>query len=147
MNELIEFLTKCNDEDEAAAAASAMYGDIAVTSWLAANYGERNPDEAEIQGVLEDGDHVYRIAKKVPLTDAKHIASHDPARVLRECAARRRAIARHRPVGTYGETLCARCADCDAETVHSGQYPCFEILEWAQSYVDRPDFKEEWRVT
>jgi len=51
-------------------------------------------------------------------TIALHVALHDPARVLREVAAKRRILARH-------------VAD---------PWPCDDMLDLASPYADHPDF-------
>lgn len=110
VNELIEFLTKCNDEDEAAARP------------------------------LEFSDSVVWRVFAITQTDQEvgsHIALHDPARVLRECAARRKLIENYE-----------RVLPLDTR-VDDNVLSAFEvaITLMAQSYVDRPGFKDEWRVS
>lgn len=126
VNDLIEFLTKCNDEDEAAAKAAAS------ETW-------RVDRETGYFHVYSEDDG---IAFDLSPGDADHIALHDPARVLRECAARREVIALWRswqkpdtkedPLYVAGVTnTLARVLKQDAES----------------AYADRPGFRDEWRVT
>lgn len=130
MNELIEFLTKCNDEDETAA-KEAGFPDAEWFTDLG-DPGTVYADHENPWGIIEAGSDL-----------APHIAFHDPARVLRECAARRRVIERHSPHGT----VCSACAFWIEGDPSYVTFPCAELLDSVQSYVDRPGFKDEWRVT
>lgn len=72
-----------------------------------------------------------------------HIAHHDPARVLAECAAKRRIIARH-AAGEFadapGEYYCTL-------TPTWGFWPCADLLDLAQPYSTHPDFDPAWGTT
>lgn len=75
--------------------------------------------------------------------DAAHIARHDPARVLREVAAKRRVLARHH-AGSDGS--------CDGCGYDQEQGPwierledCPELRDMASVYADRPGYREEWK--
>jgi hypothetical protein len=86
---------------------------------------------------------------------APHIARHDPARVLREVAAKRATLAEHEPRvpresdgqwhGQPPDRL--RCRVC-AATAH-GQWtrfiaPCWTLLQVASVYSDHPDYDPAW---
>jgi len=80
---------------------------------------------------------------------AEHIARHDPARVLAECAAKRAIIELHGPVrddgwksGEANDYLwCGMCGSIDDSPE---PYPCATIKALAAVYKDHPDYREEW---
>ena len=61
--------------------------------------------------------------------NAAHIARHDPARVLAECAAKRRIVEGMQPFGPID--------DINAEEI-------FALL--ALPYADHPDYRQEWAL-
>jgi hypothetical protein len=61
---------------------------------------------------------------------AEHIARHDPARVLAECAAKRRIVEMHEAAVNHDE-MCG--------------WPCETLLALAAVYADNPEFRDEWR--
>jgi hypothetical protein len=67
---------------------------------------------------------------------AAHIARHDPARVLAQCAALRAAVELHG--GDY-DGACMSPAHLD------GSCPTLRAL--ASIYADHPEFDPEWRLT
>jgi hypothetical protein len=85
---------------------------------------------------------------------AAHIANHDPARVLRECDAKRRIVEEHtqEPVipgwSERGETYACRvCRHQFAyeEVVRTGDVPCATLRLMAAIYADHSDYREEWK--
>jgi hypothetical protein len=88
-----------------------------------------------------------------------HIARHDPARVLAECAAKRRIVEIHRMVkftdvsiGLLDVDVCCIChgmLDVDGDLEHmvnvQQPFPCSTIRALAAIYADSPEFREEWR--
>lgn len=71
---------------------------------------------------------------------AEHIVRHDPARVEREIAAKRRRLERHAPMGNGG---CDWCHEYDGGQV---TWPCPDIVDDAQAYADRGDFPAALRL-
>jgi hypothetical protein len=67
---------------------------------------------------------------------AVHIANHDPARALREVAAKRAILASHDPIGTP-------CDTCSNDWVVV-RWPCPTVRAIAAIYTDRPGWREEW---
>lgn len=67
-----------------------------------------------------------------------HIARWDPARVLAECDAKRRIVARHSDTytGDNGYQWCRRDDD---------HVPCWDLRDLATPYADRPGYLDEWR--
>jgi hypothetical protein len=108
VNEIMAFLNARLDEDEAIARAAVSF-DYGVSDWC------------------DDGDPVNA-----------HIARHDPARVLRDIAAKREILRR----ATFGGKL-PRIAPTPTLAV--------EVLDrvvalLAQAYSDHPDYDPAWAV-
>lgn len=102
---------------------------------------------------------------EVDSSAAGHIARHDPARVLRDVAAKRRLLALH-PHHRYAEPLDASsrfeedrrpafdeaplyvgCASCHYDHRHEETYPswwCDTVRLLALPYADHPDYRSEW---
>lgn len=97
--------------------------------------------------------------------DATHIARHDPARVLAECAAKRAIVSEHRQVmfteasllGIDNLPACKKChtiapapdgwpadEDWTQERINDS-YPCRTLRLLAQPYADHSDFDPAWR--
>jgi hypothetical protein len=82
-----------------------------------------------------------------------HIARFDPARVLRECEAKRRVIELHQ--SRYASPSCRECGGFTATSsevagiVHRGYltpWPCPTLRILALPYADHPDYQQEWRA-
>lgn len=69
---------------------------------------------------------------------------YDPARVLAECAARRRIVELHKNTGI---DHCEVCAD-DGPWYDRGMlaYPCPTLLALAQPYAGEPGWRDEWAL-
>ncbi len=68
------------------------------------------------------------------------LTAFNPARVLREVAAKR-ALAEHcAPVTGYGDPYCIGCSDSE----YSSPWPCWNIRTVAAVYADHPDYDKEW---
>lgn len=77
----------------------------------------------------------------------EHIARHDPARVLREVAAKRELLDEHQDVN---DGLCGTCVNSDwGYPTHGGSspqnFPCRTLRLLALPYADHPEYREEWR--
>jgi len=149
---IVEFILVRIAEDEAAARAAV--GNDGPPTWL--------QDDADgVYGVRPDVDwdevcqsHTYGVPNEcdfnptacgISVTDdrvleharARHIARHDPARVLADCAARRQVLADHAPYN--GTDLCGG---------HDGRHTveqCGLRRVMASAYADHPDFDPAWR--
>lgn len=135
MDDLIAFVTARLDEDEAAAEAAAaasapdwhhtpavtVHGPIILIAG-----GEY--DEFEVADIDRNGDD-----------KAAHITRHDPARALREVAAKRKTLARHSPVRSAGRRMCATClGSCTF-------WPCYDLRDLAAVWSGHPDYRQEWK--
>lgn len=152
---LSEFLLARLAEDEAAASAVPP---------LTHNYdmgGNRQDERFTFDRTLPssaDGMGNWSEHRGSPTT-REHFARHDPARVLADCAAKRRIVEIHRMVkftdvsiGLLDVDVCCIChgmldVDGDLEHVVNVQqpFPCSTIRALAAIYADSPEFREEWR--
>lgn len=125
MSDIVEFLRARLDEDEqvARAAADAKGG----AAWYVSRGGCGDIDIWVEQHLSEDDDDETEVSL--------HVRRHDPARVLREVAAKRRLMALHR-VGTDP------CDAHDGATMESE--PCDVIGDLASVYSDHPDYDPAW---
>lgn len=76
--------------------------------------------------------------------EARHIARHDPARVLADVAAKRRIIDLHAhcPEQAWdGSNITGDCRECIDE-----HYPCGTLRLLALPFADHPDYREEFRL-
>ena len=88
-------------------------------------------------------------------TWGEHFARHDPARVLADCAAKRKIVEAHSRAGgaedaTYPESAndCKSCGWGDNwEVVEYGVvYPCLTLRLLAVPYADRPGYNPAWGI-
>jgi len=134
MTDLTEFLLARIGDDEAAARAAI---GSSAADWQQDRYrvvfgGEWEVAEANVQ-------------------TAAHIARHDPARVLAQCAAYREIVALHSAydctaVGQEGHERCGErewCYTCGEPVA----WPCPTLRALASAYADHPAFDPEWRLT
>lgn len=78
---------------------------------------------------------------------APHIARHDPARVLREVAAKRKILARHAPHRTAsGGLACDWCSEDtdDRPQLAKVSWPCGDVRDIAAIWSDHPDYDPSW---
>lgn len=89
---------------------------------------------------------VYRESSALPEVPV-HIVRHDPARVLGECAAKRRIVELHEPqdhpahAGYGARRFCGVCGGDNAY-----ESPCDTLRALASVYSDHEDFDQAWRV-
>jgi hypothetical protein len=159
VNELIAFLEANNDADEAAA-SEAMWTDLGGGSenWTAYHREKYDSGWAVIDG-LDDGVITTVDPQAVDgAAVAQHIARHDPARVLRECEARRRLIADWRIARGAEKRARNRWLESGAMTGSEEQRSELYIRAIvgahenairlsAQGFADRPEFRDEWRIS
>lgn len=85
---------------------------------------------------------------------AAHIATHDPARVLAECEAKRRIVEMHAVVelkdwrsldGGYPTcTVSHACETCGTYSEYPEAWPCDTLRALALPYADREGYRQEW---
>jgi len=152
---IVDFLMQRIAEDEASARAAV--GNDGPPTWL--------PDDADgVYGVRPDVDwdevcqsHTYGVPNEcefnptacgISITDdqvleharARHIARHDPARVLADCEAKRRIVGLHERRPDWPD--CQECGDRD----DIKPWPCSTLRLLALPYADHPDYRPEWRT-
>lgn len=96
-----------------------------------------------------------------PWWTCEHIARHDPARVLREVAAKRRVLERHRPASHPNyrfydtDPIVYTCVGCGYDTNSCGEHEpraedindCPELRDIAAIYADHEDYAPKWSET
>ncbi|MFE3060675.1 DUF6221 family protein [Nocardia sp. NPDC059239] len=132
--------------------------------WETTHTGTPVPDGEEAQA-LDDGHHLsLRTLEEFPLSwdppstlpafiigadggfpgGLRHIARHDPARVLRQSAAMRLILVEH--ARTPGGR-CSVCRDFDDRRNYDGAaYPCPTVRALTAIWSDHPDYRPEWDV-
>ncbi len=138
MSDLAAFLAARLDEDE-------HWAHMAEAGW---------PPENAL-AASEDPEHYAFMATDITPSKATFIRRHDPARVLREVAAKRAIIGQqtsdHAPIeSAYGPT-CRTCVEWqDDEGAHEfgiaipEAWPCRVARALASVYSDHPGYLPEW---
>lgn len=107
--------------------------DEAVARFCCAGFGARWRVTENGQTMVEDetGSEVIHYDGARNLSDVDHIARHDPARVLAECAAKRQVV-----------------QDARDMTADSGMYGHgWRLLEFlAMPYASHPEYQKRWKV-
>lgn len=120
MSDIVEFIAARLDEDEALAEAASTF-----------------PYEG-----LSWADHVLACERDTtPEMDA-FVATHDPARVLREVAAMRAIVEHHRAEPFEDAPDEFYCRVCDSGI--GGFYPCPTLRALASIWADHEAYDEEW---
>jgi Family of unknown function (DUF6221) len=141
-DDLAAFIAARLDEDEAAATEAAREE---CPEWR-----RRYPNPGLYEGTTDISDINGTIVARAGTPIAAHIARHDPARGLREVAAKRRVLERHRPVGgnpSYWAQACAGCGTegyCD-DPVTAKMSDCPELRDMAAIWDAHPDYRQEWK--
>lgn len=146
MDDLVQFLRDRLDEDEqiAAQAVSPDSDCPASPKWDALL-------ESIKRGWEIFTDQRRLVVASVGELDARHIARHDPARVLAEVDAKRRILDEHPPgVGWDGNNLdgpvCRTCSEVGTDGgLHGDPYPCTTVRLLALPHAEEPGYREEWR--
>ncbi|MCW2300717.1 DUF6221 family protein [Rhodococcus erythropolis] len=161
---IVEFLEARIAEDEAVAKAALHHPrtynkatqDFDQTgtdngSWHTSSFCDPS-DQRMVEGVgitiYNEGGHTAE--------QADHIARHDPARILREVAAKRAVVVEHKLVpaknvwgestGGFGCELCDSTPDLDLGGIEIERSDgCKTLRTLAVIFSDHPDFDEEWR--
>lgn len=126
---LVQFIRARLDEDEQSARA----------------VGGRRQGEGSWtfeQSEVRAGDGTL-VVKHTWAGEGVHIARHDPARTLREVAAKRRLLDLHQP-GTQEYVDGDVCMVCTLQG-DGPYYPCATLRLLALPYSDHPDYRDDWR--
>lgn len=129
---IVEFLEARLDEDEEAARDAAGWD----SSGSIRDEGLWHRDG--VNSVIDSARRmvVYGDGSAPDGSQATYIARFDPARVLREVAAKRAIMAEH---GIDQDP-------CDAHDAMYESVPCDVILNLAAIYLDHPDYQAEWAI-
>lgn len=149
MDGLIAFLNARLDEDEAAARSAARKH---RPPWRAETWadGLKGSVNNSPEGASPSAHDSGFVADTNSGAVASHIARYDPARALREVAAKRAILAEHGLAN--GGRDAGRCRVCTAIT-HTGmghadarrfRAPCPTLLFLAAVYSDHADYRQEW---
>jgi hypothetical protein len=125
--DLAAFISARLDEDEAAAGAGARRVGM---PWRA------EPQLGTPGGLVIDD--LGLVGSTGGRYAAEHIARHDPARVLREVAAKRKILDHHKPVRHEGRTMCHSCLGAEIS------WPCQTLQHLAVIWADHPDYDPDW---
>lgn len=153
---LADFVLARIAEDEAVARAASgtcwSYGDVeSVAGGMLYDETRRIADLTYEQADDHDGTIVRHLLSAEADANGTHIARHDPARVLAECAAKRAIVDEHssREVAsldsdTWGQpfSVCRRCRDGAGRQIVA---PCPTLRALASVYADHPDLDPSWQ--
>lgn len=81
---------------------------------------------------------------EMPVRAARHIARHDPARVLVGVAAKRAVLAEHPRHEAGGHAVCGRCIDRGSWGDEGEPWPCQTVRALAAEFADHPDHSSAW---
>lgn len=98
-------------------------------------------DEDERVALACRDEEFWGPGEDVPAPARRHIARHDPARVLAEVRAKREILRRHEPVPVavgFEHNAYAACQHDD------DRWPCADVLSLARPYAGRPGWRPEW---
>lgn len=134
-NALMEFLTRCLDEDEqvarSAIRAKAPDDEWALGQWEVLTDGSRYVEGQDIT-IYDEGGHSAE--------QARHIARHDPRSVLADIAAKRAVLELYRPVAEYDNAE-ESYEHATGRAVGLGE----AVRALALAYAHRDGYREEWR--
>jgi len=133
---ILAFVRARLDEDQAVARAADPGPWEVITRPSEDGFRIRRVDDPSAEDVVGPG---YEDGGVWQDDNATHIARHDPARVLRDVAAKQRILAVHRPYVVEPDQACLGCA---GDNVWER---CPVLRALAAVYDDHPDYREEWR--
>jgi hypothetical protein len=143
VDDLTAFITARLDEDEAAVLAAT------PGPWKHMCLGSEGCLVLRETGTVRERGRgrVARFGQKdwaADHADAEFVARHDPARVLREVAAKRAILGRHKPLhGRYG-FCCAWCSDDVDAFGLSHSWPCADVRDIIAVWCGHPDYRQDW---
>jgi uncharacterized protein DUF6221 len=140
VTDIVAFISARLDEDEAYALEAAKeFGPDWIEIWsgqidLSANLPDRQPPADRSWDA-----HVQTNDSRV----SRHMVRHDPARVLREVAAKRRVLERH---GGEDHMCVKGIVGYSVQAWYDKDEACPDLLNLAAPYADHPDYDPEWRA-
>jgi len=148
--DLAAFLAARLDEDEAAAGVASRFPHWHGEPWYDGQFlKDGRTQRADLWGApgMQFTGHG---ALDTVVVD--HIARHDPARVLREVAAKRAILAEHVSTEDLGAPIPAVCNRCTTDAIQIRfispteclPWPCPTVRALAAVYSDHPDYRQEW---
>lgn len=141
MSLIVEFLEARMTEDEAVAKAALHSDAIQAGEWAAEHHNSEFHAEPNRCHIAEDRKgHYWSVADEVFIPNAEHIARHDPARALREVAAKRAIIK------AYSEADDRANAYNFHETLLNGESNGLELAVelLASAYSTHADYQTSW---
>ncbi len=134
MTNIMEFLLARLDDDEAIA-RNALHSDATEPGvWMSEHHDSEFNLEPNHCHIAEDrAGHYWTVASEVFIPIAEHMARHDPARVLRDVAAKRAVIAALMEIPEVGK-------DAGFRAISKS------IPAMAAVYSDHPDYQKEWAL-
>lgn len=139
---IVEFLEARITEDEVAAKAARpgpWFHDSNLTC------GPRVPPDDFLMVPADPSDTIGPCNDKIPDQDSRHIARHDPARILREVAAKRAIIEAADEATGYDMQVDGEFRVGRRDMTEEPYLGDVILRALAASYADHPDFNEEWR--
>jgi hypothetical protein len=140
-DDLVQFLRDRLDDDERVARAAMWDGqsDVWTASPPKATY-----ERYTVVDYCDDGVVVVTPENADADGVGRHVARHDPARVLREVDAKRRLLAEHLPAKSPHVPF--PYCHCEAgDGCVGGPYPCLTVQLLVLPYADHPNYRDEWR--
>lgn len=151
-DDLIAWLNQQIDDDERVANeaggnewATVALGSSVVAFNTSATFTDINPAEEVKLAIVAESQSEELV---------RHVTRNDPARVLREVAAKRKTLAVHRitnhppfPGDDRPQHSCQRCDWTPEEELWNYGVACEAVLAIASVYSDRPGYRDEWKLT
>jgi hypothetical protein len=146
MTDIVAFLNARLDEDERHAKQAAAAGHRANPrhKWIVEEWRSDNPSAVPTASYVND-EHEMGVAVVNGSYAADHIARHDPARVLRDVAAKRRVLSEVIPEFLSCEATVRNEFDVGStsdEMWHEGSNMLLRLM--AAPYADHPDYDPTW---
>lgn len=145
MDDLIVFLRAQLDEDQRIALKSVEQAIVNLAGADAASVADwhvvERPATGSFVATRDQWDRVTEIVPTYGGAHAEHIATHDPARVLREIEAKRQVLAEYEQADRYSRTTWGQSNADQSRARTLGKV----VRLLALPFADRPGFQESWR--